>query len=119
MTRYPGAVAVSALTGEGLAELAVAVSDALSRGFIDADIEMNVANGRLMAYLAANGEVLSRQFQEDRVTIHCRIPEHHLAKVHGEDVEVRRRGASGLRDEDLRVGEPIDSPTATDEEDAA
>jgi len=100
MRRYPSAVAVSARTGEGLAELAGAVSEALSREFVDVDIEMSVANGRLMAYLAANAEILSRQFHEERMTIHCRIPQHRLDRVHGDDVTVHRRGPAEVREED-------------------
>ena len=37
--RYPNAVPISARTGFGLANLAAAVSDALSRGFLDVDVE--------------------------------------------------------------------------------
>ena len=42
---------------------------------------MGVDNGRLMAYLAARGEVLSTQYHDSRVTIHCRLPQKHLGAI--------------------------------------
>ena len=79
--RYPHAIPISAQTGDGLSQLAMRVSDALSRSFRDVDVETGVENGKLMAYLAANGEVLSKQFHEQRVTLHCRIPAKFLGRV--------------------------------------
>ena len=75
LSRYPNAVPISAQTGFGLANLAAAVSEALSRSFLDVDVELGVENGRLMAYLAAHGEVFSKQFHDSRVMVHCRIPQ--------------------------------------------
>ena len=72
--------------------LALAVSDALSRSFVDVDIETGVENGRLMAYLAAHGEVLSRTFNDSRVVIHCRLPQGLLGRLEREDAMVRRHG---------------------------
>jgi GTP-binding protein HflX len=64
-----------------LEQLALAVSDALSRTFRDVDVEMDVSNGKLMAYLAAHGEVLSQRYHENRVLIHCRIPQKYLGRI--------------------------------------
>jgi GTP-binding protein HflX len=90
--RYPLAVPVSARTGEGLSRLATAVSDALSQHFLDVDIETDVANGRLLAYLAKNGEILSRTYAEDRVSIHCRIPRKFLGPIHADGAQINLRG---------------------------
>ena len=87
--RYPGAVGISAREGLALPRLAAAVSDALSRHFRDVDVEMNVQNGRLMAYLAAHGEVLSKKFVNSRVVVHCRIPQQYLGQVDQDGVVVR------------------------------
>ena len=87
--RYPNAVPVSAATGQGLERLAHAVSDSLSHAFRDVDVEMNVGNGRLMAYLAANGEILSRSYNGTRVTIHCRLPQKYLGRIDEVDVQIR------------------------------
>jgi GTP-binding protein HflX len=90
--RYPMAKLVSARTGEGLTRLANAVSDALSRHFVDVDIETDVANGRLLAYLAKNGEILSRTYAEDRVSIHCRIPRKYLGQIQPNEAMINQRG---------------------------
>jgi GTPase len=90
--RYPNAVPISAQTGFGLANLAAAVSEALSRGFLDVDLELGLDNGRLMAYLAANGEVLSKHFHESQVTVHCRLPKRHLDRIRHELISVRPHG---------------------------
>jgi GTP-binding protein HflX len=93
MNRYPDAIPISARSGTGLTQLAAAVSDALSRSFVDVDIEFGVDNGRLLAYLAAKGEVLSKHYTDSRVIVHCRIAQHHLGKIHGEAIAVRPHGS--------------------------
>jgi len=82
LKRYPHAVPISARTREGLEKLHDAVSAAMSRSFADLDVETSVANGKLLAYLAAHGEILQRQYENDRVTIHVRIPQRHLGPLH-------------------------------------
>jgi GTP-binding protein HflX len=89
LNRYPDAIPISARSGEGLNRLSAAVSDALSRSFIDVDVEMGVENGRLLAYLAAKGEILSKHYTESRVVVHCRIAQEHLSRVGGEAFSVR------------------------------
>ncbi|MEX2174277.1 MAG: GTPase HflX [Pirellulaceae bacterium] len=84
LKRYPNAVIISARTRAGFDRLHAAVSDALSRSFADLDVETSSANGRLLAYLAAHGEVLERQYDGDRVLIHVRIPQRHLGPLHQE-----------------------------------
>lgn len=94
--RYPHAIAISAHTGEGISRLATAVSDALSRSFLDVDVEMGVDNGRVMAYLAASGEVLSRRYHNSRVTVHCRIPEQYIGRLKEEsNIELRSHATNG------------------------
>ena len=68
-----------------------AVSDALSRSFRDVEIETDVADGKLLAYLAAKGEVLSTQYTETRVTVHCRIPQKYLGRIDQSNIEIRDR----------------------------
>ncbi len=89
MSRYPHAVPLSARTGFGLSNLAAAVSEALSRSFLDVDVETGVENGRLLAYLAAHGEILSKQYRDSRVVIHCRLPSRHLDHIRGASLGVR------------------------------
>ena len=89
LRRYPNAVPISARRGTGLTELSLAVSEALSRAFRDVDIEFGIANGRLMAFLAAHSEVLSKQFHADRVIVHCRIPQSQLGRIASDEAVVR------------------------------
>lgn len=86
--RYPGAVEVSAKTGDGVDRLAEAVSQALSEHFEEVDIETSAANGRLLAYLSRYAEVLSRTFNENRVSVHCRIPREHLGRISRADAVI-------------------------------
>ena len=93
--RFPAAIEVSARRGIGLNQLAAAVSTALSRSFVDVDVQTHVSNGRLMAYLAANGEVLSKQYHDARVTMHCRLPQHVAQKIRGDEAVVRPHSGNG------------------------
>jgi GTP-binding protein HflX len=92
MTRYPNALTISAHTGQGLDRLASAVSQTLSHNFLDLDVETGVENGRLLAQLAAVGEILSKRFTDTRVIVHCRVPERAVAHLYGEGVSIRPRG---------------------------
>ena len=65
------------------------MSDALSRSFLDVDVEIGVDNGRLLAYLAAHGEVLSKTFHDIRVVVHCRISQHFLSRMENDGVVIR------------------------------
>jgi GTP-binding protein HflX len=89
LARYPGGIPVSASRGTGLPALARAVSDCLGRGFRDVDVLTDPGNGRLLAWLGRHGEVLSRHFADDRVTIHCRIPAALLGRIAPDEAQVR------------------------------
>jgi GTP-binding protein HflX len=98
-THYPSAIPISARTGEGLSRLAAAVSDALTHHFLDVDIETDVANGRLLAYLAKHGEILSRTYANDRVSIHCRMPRKSLGQISPQEAQIKLRGTNGRADQ--------------------
>ena len=88
--RYPHAISVSAKQRLGLTALSHAVSDALSARFRDVLVSMSVSNGKLMAYLAEHGEVLSRTYEGERVQLHCKIAERFLGRIESEPgVEIR------------------------------
>ena len=89
--RFPAAIPISARTGEGMSRLAAAVSDALTQHFLDVDIDLNVSNGRLLAYLAKHGEILSRTYSEDRVSVHCRMPRKYLAPIPADEARIKLR----------------------------
>jgi GTP-binding protein HflX len=94
---YPHAVPVSARTGQGLSRLAGAVSEALTQHFLDVDVETDVANGRLLAYLARHGEILSRTFTGDRISVHCRLPKKYAGRIRPDEAAVRPRLVAELR----------------------
>jgi len=97
LARYPTAVPVSAQRRSGLRRLATAVSDTLSRTFLDVDIEMGVDNGRLLAYLAAHGEILSKRYADSRVVVHCKVPRQHFGRIDEPGVSIRPHAGASHR----------------------
>ncbi len=87
--RYTDAISVSAATGQGLDRLAALVAEKLGHGYVQAEIETSVGNGKLFAYLAEHADVTDRQYQDSRVTIHCRLPRNQAWRLRGEDTHVR------------------------------
>ncbi len=106
--RYPGAVVISARSGEGIDRLAIAVSDALSRSFCEVDIETGVDNGKLMAYLARHGEILSKQYHDLRVTMHCRLPHKYLGRIEQSGVTIVHRATDSEQELDESLGKGDD-----------
>jgi GTP-binding protein HflX len=95
LARYPHAIAISARTGMGMPLLARAASDCLGRGFRDVDVRTDPGNGRLLAWLGRHGEVLSRHFSDDSVTIHCRIPAALLGQIDAAEAVVTPHVSAG------------------------
>jgi GTP-binding protein HflX len=89
--KYPLAIPISARTGEGMSQFAAAVSDALTHHFVDVDVETDVANGRLLALLAKNTEILSRTYTDGRVSVHCRVPRKFLGQLAPEKATIKLR----------------------------
>lgn len=99
LRRYPNAVSISAKDGQGIDKLSAAVSDALSHGFLNVNVEMGVENGRTLAYLAANGEIFSKRYHDHRVVVHCRIPQKHLGAIRDDGVTITPHTDGGLVDD--------------------
>ncbi len=89
LERYPHAIPISAKSGDGIQNLADATSRALSRAFVDLDVETGVENGRLLAYLARHGEILSKECVEERMHVHCRLPAAAAGKIHEDGTTLR------------------------------
>ena len=100
LDRYPNAITVSAKTSVGLDEFKHAVSAAISRGFREVEVVAGVDNGKLMSYLSEKGEVLSKTFDEEKMTIRVRLAQRHLGRI------------AQVCDTDVQVnpldGEPVD-----------
>ncbi|MCS7167006.1 MAG: GTPase HflX [Gemmatales bacterium] len=74
LQRWPAAVPVSARTGEGLDRLAEAVRATFLRNHIEAEIECDIADGALLAWLAAHGEIVHQAVEDGRMRVRCRLP---------------------------------------------
>jgi GTP-binding protein HflX len=108
MNRYSNAIPISARSGAGLDRLAAAVADALSRAFLDVDVEMGVDNGWAQAYLAAHGEVLSKRYTDSHVIVHCRIPRSHLNRMDRGGISVRVHHANGTGEVQNLPGQAVE-----------
>jgi GTP-binding protein HflX len=71
--RSPDAVAVSALTGEGLPALRAAIDARLSAQLVVMDVVLPPSDGAAIAWLHAHGEVLERQDADDAVRLKVRL----------------------------------------------
>lgn len=95
LNRYPNAVPVSAKSDKGLTLLSEAVGEALGREFLDLEVDVDNADGRLLSYLSAKGEVKSRDFGNTFATIHVRIPVGSMGPVHKSALAIRPVGRNG------------------------
>ncbi|MEM9645570.1 MAG: GTPase HflX [Planctomycetota bacterium] len=89
LDRYPNAIPVSAKASKGLGPLTEAVGEALGREFLDLQVEVEHSDGKLLAYLAAKGEILSRQYDERTTRVHVRMPVGAMGPVHRSAVSVK------------------------------
>jgi len=88
--RFADHVCVSAQHGDGLDNLRAAVRARMERGMVEARLRLPAGDGRLLAYLARRGHVLSREYHDARVELRLRIWERYLdsARRHSADLEV-------------------------------
>lgn len=119
LDRYPNAIPVSAKSGKGLVPLCEAVGQALGESFLDLLVDVDTADGKLMAHLASQGEILSKSFSESCVTIHVRMPAAGFGMVRERALAIRNAG-SDARGDHLKtlytgpsVMELIESPQST------
>jgi GTPase len=89
------AVSVSAHEGTGLEQLARVAAERLGDGYVDATLETNVGNGRLLSYLAAHAEVFKQDYVDSRVTLHCRIPRRFLNSLPKGDTQIHVTNGHG------------------------
>jgi len=70
----PGAIAVSAITGDGLAALKTAIDLRVSEGMETADYAIRPDDGASLAWLYEHGEVVDRQ--DDETAVHVKVRLH-------------------------------------------
>ena len=90
--RFEDTVTISAAERQGLDRLASVVAERLSGGFVDAEIETSVGNGRLFAWLTQHAQELSRTYLDEsasRVRIACRLPRQAAGAIPLQDAQVR------------------------------
>jgi GTP-binding protein HflX len=88
--RFPHHVCLSAQRGDGLDDLRAAVRGRLEAGMVEAWLRFPAGDGRLLAYLARRGRVLSREYADAQVEVRLRIRKRHLdsARRHSAELEV-------------------------------
>ncbi|GAA4443774.1 GTPase HflX [Novipirellula rosea] len=114
LDRYPNAIPVSAKSNTGLVPLIEAVGEALGREFFDLEVDVAPSDGKLLAYLAAKGEVLSRKYGEETVTIHVRVPAGAMGPVHRDAVAIRHMDERSAKTNDDQVAEDEKSSISID-----
>ena len=101
--RFPKSVVVSARSRHGFDNLAQAVSAALSRSFLSIEVESDVSNGKLVAFLSKHGDVEKTDYFEDRLVVRCRLPQKYLGRLDDwANVEVRHRNAENREEFESR-----------------
>jgi GTPase len=70
-TLHPGAIPISAKTGKGMDTLHVAVQKEVSAQQIDAVLEIDSTNGKLLAFIESHCQIRNRKFTPDRTIINA------------------------------------------------
>ncbi len=88
--RYPRSIGISAKTRMGFENLAHAVSQMLSEDFVTISLRLSPADGRTVAWLAKVGDITSKQYHDEYVEIHVRLPSRHAGRLvrEGHQLEV-------------------------------
>ena len=76
--RYPRAVTLSALNGDGLDRLESAVEEIVNRRMTITDLEIPAGDGKTLAELAEHGAILDRRYLDGVALIRARLPEREL-----------------------------------------
>jgi GTPase len=91
--RFPEAVFVSALTGDGVEALLERVADSIPRPEVEVDLLVPYDRGDVVAALHAAGAVLSEQYDETGTRLRARLREDQLARLNKYLLPAERRRA--------------------------
>ncbi len=75
-----GVVGLSAISGEGCDKLLKLIDDKLSMDFDVCELELNVADGKKIAWLHANSEVIYCNTNEDKIHFKVKISQENLSR---------------------------------------
>ena len=87
--RYPNSIPISAHSGLGIQRLSRAVSDALTKNFVELEVRLPLEDGKTIAWLASVAEVMSKQYNDDHALVHCRMPSGAAGKLAGQGADIR------------------------------
>ena len=89
-TLHAGAIAISAKTGKGIDRLHAAVQDYVSAQQVNAVLELDTSNGKLLAFIEANCQVRDREFADGKTIIHATMGKRVFSDLSGnEQVKVK------------------------------
>ncbi|MEN8152323.1 MAG: GTPase HflX, partial [Planctomycetota bacterium] len=75
-------------TGEGLDEVAGAVTRFIEESQVEVELTAHPGDGKLLAFLAEKGRILSQEYPSaDEVRIRARLPERYAKTLPGNGVE--------------------------------
>jgi GTP-binding protein HflX len=80
-TLYPDAIPLSAKTGKGIDRLYAAVAAHVNAQQVQAVLEADSSNGKLLAFIETHCQVRDRQFDGDRIIIHATMSKRALADL--------------------------------------
>lgn len=89
LDRYPNAIPLSAKTKQGFEELEQAVAQALAAEFFSLEVDVDLSDGRLLAYLAAKGEIIGQDVNEHRICVRVRMPASAMGEVQRRALAIR------------------------------
>jgi GTPase len=72
-TLHQGAIALSATTGKGIDKLHAAVQAHINAQQIEARLEADSANGKLLAFIEANCQIRDREFADGKTILYARM----------------------------------------------
>ena len=87
--RYPNSIPISAHNGLGIQKLSMAVSDALTKNFVELEVRLPLEDGKTIAWLASVAEIMSKQYNDDHALVHCRMPSSAAGKLAGHGADIR------------------------------
>lgn len=94
-TLHPEAIPVSARTGKGLEKLHQAIVDFVRGQQVEAILEADLANGRLLSFIESHARIQERHFNDSRVILKVLIGQRTLADL-GRNAQVEIKQAAPI-----------------------